>query len=140
MFKRKITFLESPEGQAQIAIVRKLSEFAEKGSPISSTRICISPYADGAGRAGVYGDPVGARVGRAEPEHVHCDPGRDEARAAAREPQGARALPQAHARRPHQDRRDRGQQACPVGESYWFIPGLPSSALVQARRHGLGRY
>ena len=35
-FKRKIEFLKSPEGQRQIAIIRKLSEFAEKGaSPLS---------------------------------------------------------------------------------------------------------
>ncbi len=42
MFKRKITFLESPEGQAQIAIVRKLSEFAEKGQSIPPTHAYAS--------------------------------------------------------------------------------------------------
>ena len=34
-FKRKIEFLKSPEGQRQIAIIRKLSEFAEKGAAAS---------------------------------------------------------------------------------------------------------
>ena len=32
MFKRKIEFLKSDEGQKQINIVRKLTELAEKGS------------------------------------------------------------------------------------------------------------
>ncbi|KAM5537251.1 hypothetical protein V8D89_009184 [Ganoderma adspersum] len=42
MFKRKITFLESPEGQAQIAIVRKLSEFAEKELGCTATQLALA--------------------------------------------------------------------------------------------------
>ena len=42
-FKRKIEFLKSPEGQRQIAIIRKLSEFAEKGaSPLSTLVLNLS--------------------------------------------------------------------------------------------------
>ena len=82
-FQDKAKWLSSPEGQQQIELVRKISEFAEKGPylPFSVTPSVLLHAHQISHRAAMQGFTPRTCMGSAQPEHLDRHPRGIKARA-----------------------------------------------------------
>ena len=114
-FRKKAAWLSSPEGKAQTATVRKLSDFAEKGqcfiihTYLSFNIRCADLHF--AFRARLQGVSPRAGLGHGEPAHFNRHPRRVAAGAGARQPESHRGDAEADAGDYREDRAGAGECA-----------------------------